>query len=450
MNDLHGTERISGDDRIASLDVIRGIAILFILFMNIPDMAGYFQAGDPRALGWGPWDRIAFIGQFAFLDGTQRGLLELLFGAGIMIMARRAMEPDAPIAVADLHYRRNWLLIGFGLINALVLLWFGDILITYGIVALLIFPFRLLKPRNQLWIGLAVLALGTVPFALKYIDSTTKYHSGQVAAARVAAHQKLTKEQSESLKQYTERLERLRPIAQSPITVNETGEERANRTAALPTYAKGRWGDWLFFYGAIPLFPILAEIFGTMLIGMALYQWGVMQGRAKTSTYVAIMVTGYAIGLGARSVALSHFIALDPAPHPYNLYYQAARLAVTLGHLGAIHLALRSGLGQALLRPFQANGKMPLTTYLSASFVTMWILFPSFGFGLWGRFSFAGMMALAAAIVAVQMVAANLWLKWYETGPVEWLWKTLAYKRRMPFRRERSAEALPPGLVAAE
>jgi len=450
MIEYHGTERIGGIERIASLDVIRGIAILFILFMNMPDMAGYFQAGDPRSLGWGPWDRFAFIGQFTFLDGTQRGLLELLFGAGIMIMARRAMEPDAPIAVADLHYRRNWLLIGFGLVNAIVLLWFGDILITYGIVALMIFPFRLLKARNQLWVGVAVLALGTVPFALKYVDNSAKYHAGQAAAARSAAHQKLTKEQSESLKQYNERLERLRTIAQSPITLKETGEERASRTGALPTYAKGRWNDWLSFYSAMPLFPILAEIFGTMLIGMALFQRGFIQGRAKPSTYLTMVIAGYAVGLGARSVALSHLLALDPAPHPYNLYYQTARLAMVMGHLGAIHLALRSAVGRALLRPFQANGKMPLTTYLSASLVTMWLLFPSFGFGLWGRFSFAGSMALAAAIIAVQLVAANLWLRRYETGPLEWAWKSLAYGRRMPFRRPVADEPISPGLVAAE
>ena len=74
-----------------------------------------------RLVSWEFIDRAALAVQFVFLAGTQRGLLELLFGAGIMIMARRAMTPDGPVAIADLHYRRNLLLILFGLFNALVL-----------------------------------------------------------------------------------------------------------------------------------------------------------------------------------------------------------------------------------------------------------------------------------------------------------------------------------------
>src|SRR3954469_20221888 len=142
-------ERIGGSERIASLDVIRGIAILFILFMNIPWMGYYAPSiGDPRLVSWTAFDQTAF-GWMIQLWGTQRGLLEILFGAGIMIMARRAMAPDGPVAVADLHYRRNWLLILFGLFNALVLMWGGDILLPYGITALMLFQFRLWRARTQ-------------------------------------------------------------------------------------------------------------------------------------------------------------------------------------------------------------------------------------------------------------------------------------------------------------
>src|SRR3954454_18577734 len=115
----YGTDRIGKSERIASLDVLRGIAILFILFMNIPWMAYYApNIGDPRLVSWTPFDQGAF-GFMILLTGTQRGLLEMLFGAGIMIMARSAMRPEGPVAVADLHYRRNWLLVLLGLFNAL-------------------------------------------------------------------------------------------------------------------------------------------------------------------------------------------------------------------------------------------------------------------------------------------------------------------------------------------
>jgi uncharacterized protein len=131
-----GIDRVRGAERIAALDVIRGIAILFILYMNIQPMGGYEMVlQDFRYPTWTTGDFWSVYGVQVYMSGTQRGLLELLFGAGIMIMARKAMNPDGPVAVADLHYRRNLWLAAFGLLNAFVLMWWGDILLTYGLAA---------------------------------------------------------------------------------------------------------------------------------------------------------------------------------------------------------------------------------------------------------------------------------------------------------------------------
>ena len=445
-----GTDRISGSERIAALDVIRGIAILFILFMNMPAMAGYFHAGDERSLGWSNWDRWAFIFQFSYLDGTQRGLLELLFGAGMMIMARNAMRPDAPIAIADLNYRRNWLLVGFGIVNAGVLMWFGDILIPYGIVAMLVFPFRLLKARNQLIVGMLFLLVASASTVARYETRLDNYRTGTALEAKQAAHHPLTSDEQAKLKAWHEFTEEFKLPSQSPQVRKELAEERATRVAPLPVYAKARWNDWVWFYQWFPLDFIVPEIAGTMILGMALFQLGIIQGRASRRTYLLMLLAGYAVGIGLRSWQLSQYLTWLPFPKSSQMFMQLSRIAVTFGHLGLLNLALRSHFGRLMLGPLAANGRMPLTTYLSASFVTMWILFPSFGLGLWGHFSFAGMLALAAAIIAVQAIAANIWLLYYETGPLEWVWKSLAYQRRMPFRRRGVEPTLPPGLVPAE
>src|SRR5688572_1741644 len=99
-----GSDRLARNERIDSLDIIRGIAILFILFMNIPEMGGYLVR-DPRIVSWTSFDQFAFAFQ-STMHGTQRGLLQLLFGAGILIMARTAMQPDGPVKIADFYYRR--------------------------------------------------------------------------------------------------------------------------------------------------------------------------------------------------------------------------------------------------------------------------------------------------------------------------------------------------------
>src|SRR3982751_2470206 len=114
-----GIDRVRGAERIASLDVLRGIAILFILYMNIQPMGGYEMAIEYfRYPTWTTADFWSVFGVQTYMSGTQRGLLELLFGAGIMIMARKAMNPDGPVAVADLHYRRHLILLLIGLLHA--------------------------------------------------------------------------------------------------------------------------------------------------------------------------------------------------------------------------------------------------------------------------------------------------------------------------------------------
>src|SRR5436190_16228123 len=144
MTDTDPLRRVAKTERIVALDVLRGFAILAILMMNIPFMGSYVAENsyDLRNISWTAGDQFAWRAISTLFDGTQRGLLELLFGAGIMIMTRAAMRPDGPVAVADLHFRRNIWLIIFGAFQALVLMWPGDILLPYGVVAIFAFPAR--------------------------------------------------------------------------------------------------------------------------------------------------------------------------------------------------------------------------------------------------------------------------------------------------------------------
>jgi len=438
------TERLTKAERIVSLDVIRGIAILSILFMNIRGMAGYENVRDWRLVSWALVDQAAVAVQFVFLAGTQRGLLELLFGAGIMIMARRAMTPEGPVAVADLHYRRNILLILFGLFNALILFWPGDILLPYGIAALFLFPFRLLKPRRQLILGGVFLLLATSGGVTDYYERSQAKVAAQQVASAASSGRSVDEETKGLAKEWDKAVQTSLPLAKSPEKQKKLAEERAARHGPLPSYALFLWGEWAEDFEPMEFFPVLAEIAGTMLIGMALFQLGIIQGRARRGTYWALLLVGYAIGLSLRILGLIENLAFSPEPKLVWLYRDLARIATTLGHLAAIHLILSSNMGRRLLAPFQAPGRMPLTTYLFTSFLTMWVLFPGFGLGLHGSFSVSGMMAVAATIIAVEVVATNFWLRTHETGPMEWLWKSLAYGHRQPYRRVNAPVAPVP------
>ncbi|HMC91594.1 MAG TPA: DUF418 domain-containing protein [Allosphingosinicella sp.] len=443
-------ERIGAAERIASLDVIRGVAILFILFMNIPWMGYYAPTiGDPRLVSWTGFDQTAFAWMIG-LWGTQRGLLEILFGAGIMIMARRAMTPDGPVAVADLHYRRNWLLILFGLFNTFGLLWGGDILLPYGITALMLFQFRLWKPRTQLIAAAFFLLLAMGEGVTTYVArADARDAAAQVSAAK-AAHRPVDKELATRAADWDKAVKNAVPFAQSPEKQQAVAKVHAARMGSFGGYYAEVVDNWLHFFEPLAFFATIAEIAGTMLLGMALYQLGILQGRARPSTYAALLLLGYGIGISMRVASYHELLLFSPEPKIWWFSRDVSRIAMTLGHIGLIHLLLLNGAGRALLWPFQAAGRMPLTTYLFTSFLTMWVLFPGFALGLHGRWGFGGLMTCAATIIFAEVVATNIWMRWYETGPMEWLWKSLAYGRRMPFRKRPAEAELPPAAVPAE
>jgi uncharacterized protein len=445
-----GAERVPARERIASLDVMRGIAILFILFMNIPWMAHYQpHINDPRLVSWTGADQGGFVFTMLLL-GTQRGLLELLFGAGILIMARKAMQPDAPVAIADLHYRRNLLLIAFGLFNALVLLWGGDILLPYGLAALLLFHCRLWSPRVQLLAAAILLLLASIPGAIHYAGRIESRAAAQQVAAAKQAGRTVDEKTKAKAEEWRKAVANTLPAAANPEKRKQVAEIHATRSGPLPAYVTGAWKDWLMIYEGPIFFPIMAEILGTMLLGMALFQLGILQGRARRSTYAVLLLLGYGIGVAVRVAGLQEILAFTPRPKLWWITQDATRIAIVMGHIGLVHLLLRSAAGRMLLAPFRAPGRMPLSVYLFTSFLTMWVLFPGFGLGLHGRWGFGGMTACAAVIIAAELVAANLWMRRFETGPLEWAWKSLAYGRRMPFRRSPERPGPEPVAAAAE
>jgi len=439
--DGQAIDRVRGGERIASLDIIRGIAILFILLMNIPWMGGYqFILFDFRYPTWTTADYWSTVAMQAYLSGTQRGLLELLFGAGIMIMARRAMEPDGPVAVADLHYRRNLWLCVFGLANAFVLLWPGDILLTYGLAAVFLFPFRKLKWLGQLGFAALLLAALLISQARDYRESRANLAKVEQITAAQASGKKISDSDRELVKEHQQQVERRTLLPKDREAARERiAEADKARHGSLADYWAYQAKGWSFIMSAF-FWYIEAEILATMLIGMALLQLGIMQGKARSSVYWAFLVGGYGLGLWLRATEWITF--LQPR---YSLIWQGvfadvSRLAVTLGHLGLIHLTLRSRPGRLLLEPFAAAGRMPLTVYLFTSFLMMWVVFAPWGLDLFGRWGVATLLTVAAIVIAAQVFATNLWMRSYENGPLEWLWKSLAYQRREPFRKA----SLPP------
>ena len=310
--DMQGTAApVRAQERIEMLDSLRGLAILFILFMNIPFMADYgtLNFPDPRLISWSVADKWTF-GATWMIEGSMRGLLQMMFGAGMMIALRHTLRPDGPVGALDSYMRRNMWLIVFGALHALVLMWPGDILLIYGIAALFLPPFRLMRSKSQFWLGaglIAAIAIG--PNVPAYFERADKVAAVQAAEAKQAAHRPLTADDKKAIEGWAKLVNDKSWPATGEKAKAMAVEAKARRggLAGYWQFAVESWAKFLFEFGEIWQAPL--ESFGPMLIGAALLGWGVMQGKRSTRFYWRLMLGCYAVGsrcARSRSIRSSH------------------------------------------------------------------------------------------------------------------------------------------------
>lgn len=428
---------VRGRDRIEVLDVVRGIAILGIFYMNIPFMAGpVFGAvfGNIRAMGWNPADQATWVFVNTVLDGTQRGLLEFLFGAGLMVTAARAMTPDGPVGIADLYIRRNLWLLAFGVFDIFVLLWPGDILHIYALCALALFPFRKLSLRWLIPLGLIFSAFTAVGGWSEFSDRSQAQQSYVTAAAKQQAGKPLTKADNEAITEWRELEQRIAGVPDDEIKPLIAAETKA-RAGTFADYAGMMWSAYLFIYNHNELLFGVMEAFCAMLLGIALWKVGFIQGKRSTRDYVVTMLIAYALGMGARYYGSMERLAFIPQPKTLWITSEPARLLVSLGHLAAINLLVRSARSNWLVRPFRAAGQMAFSLYFLEQIIGIFIMFSPLGLHLPGAQGWAHLALQASVVIGLLLVFANLWMRFFVAGPLEWLWRSLSYGERQPFRR---------------
>jgi len=426
---------VRGRDRIEVLDALRGFAILGIFYMNLPAMAGPISAmfGSIRDMGWSPADQSAWLFMETFLEGTQRGLLEMLFGAGLMVTAAKAMTPDGPVAVADLYIRRNLWLLAFGLINIFVLLWPGDILHIYALCALALFPFRKLSLRWLIPLGLLISSVQLIVGGIEYVSRTELQQTQAIAAEKQARGEKLTAEETEAKKEWQEKIDKI--AGKEPVEEKLAKDEAKARAGSFGEYA-GFWiSTYILFVGKGSLLGGVVEAFGTMLLGIALWKTGFIQGRRSTRDYLIALVVAYGFGLTARYVGGLEKMSFAPIPKTIWMTAELARIAVSIGHIALINVLIRTGLGHKALKPFLAAGQMAFTLYLMQQVIGIYFLYSPIGLHLPMAPGWAYLLGLASAVIVAQLIFANLWMRWFASGPLEWIWRSLAYCRKQPFRR---------------
>ena len=431
----------SADKRNDVLDILRGIAVCGILPVNIfvMGLASNTQGRTFPAVWNADW--VAWLVQKLLFEGPMRGLFTVLFGAGMVLMLRKAEGPDAQVTPVDVWTRRCLVLLLFGVVQFMLLMWPGEILWTYGVAGLGLLAFRTASART-LWIC-ALLIIACLSLHRAW-DTGTYVTSSMTAAAgerAVSEGRKPTPEQKEAMKTATA------TIAANYPAPGSNKEEMAQRTSwpGVLSWSAAGWSDrHLGVYSWIGV----AESLAFMLVGMALMRSGILTGEASAVTYWRLFLIGAGLGLALRGIdfawqARSGFELDIHKVVPLmswlrSGWYQPARLALTLGYIGAIVLLVRSAPG-VWTEPFRALGRMALTTYTLQSILTS-LLF--YAFGYLDAFGAAGLMAVSLAICVITAVFCMVWLRGFRMGPAEWLLRALAYSSFAPWRREKAADAI--------
>ena len=431
---LAPTER---EERIGMLDATRGIAVLGILIMNITGF-GLPQAYDDPT-NWGGSEGINLtVWRVAALlfEGTMRGMFTLLFGAGALLFLQRHAARNPGLLPADLFFRRTMWLIVFGVVNAYLLLWPGDILYYYGFVGLLLFVFRNVAPRKLIAAAAVIMILQTAVTVTEWYEYRETSAAAAAAQAARSSGKVLTPQQADAIQNLATTNEQFKPSLEDQQ--NTIARVRKSYSGALGVTAPESWHfetTFFFQHG-------LLECLGMMLLGMALLKQGVLTGAASRRAYATLMLVGYAIGLSVNLFETSNLARADfsvQALLDSYLTYDLGRIPMTLGHIGLIGLLYRMPALSGAMRTLAATGQMALTNYLSQSVICMF-LFTGAGLALYGHLERHELYYVVVAIWVVQLIWSPLWLRRFRFGPLEWVWRSLTYWKKQPMRQGQVTE----------
>jgi uncharacterized protein len=415
--------------RLETLDVVRGVAVLGILLMNIWAFAGPQAFFDyPVAVADWPGAPVAtWTVVHTLFEGSQRALFSLLFGAGtLLLITRLTAAPGIP--VARIYYRRIFLLIAIGLVDAFVLLWPADILVTYGLCGLLLYPLRRAGAPLLGALAAAVLALNAGLRVLELVDTEALRAAYPAALAGTDSAAQAT----------VAAWERIESRAHPDINSEEfRASLRAVCCGDFREFYAERAKSSLILQTVVALNAWFLDALAVMLLGMAALRLGLVQGHWHRRWLVALMLVGYGVGLPLASGETRALLAADFDPGiraQWLVVYDLRRIAIAAGHLGLVLLLCQADAVPWLRRKLSAVGRMALSNYLGQSLIGA-LIFYSVGLGLFGRYTGWHLYVFVGLIWILQIVASNWWLARFRFGPAEWLWRSLTYRQRQPFRR---------------
>ncbi|MFT4911075.1 MAG: hypothetical protein ACI9TI_002258 [Natronomonas sp.] len=382
-------------ERILNLDVLRGFALLGILVINVqlfsmPELTLLNPTIYGDLTGANYW---AWLLSHIFFEGKFITLFTFLFGAGVVLFTRSAEEKSR--SARSLYIRRSAWLVVFGLGHA-YLLWYGDILFSYGVCAFVVVGLRDRSVRTLLVFGALLYA----------VPSTIEILSGLTSGAAAIGD---TWRPAESVIRAEIETYRGGWLAQMDHRIPSSFQRQ---TAGLIGYTGWR-------------------VSGAMLFGMALFKSGVLTNDRSSGFYARLIAVGGVVGIGIVAAGVAYIQAADWSAGAALFWRQFnywGALPLAAAYVGLIARYCRWRPAGIETKALSAVGRTAFSNYLLQTLLATSVFY-GHGLGLFGSVTRVKALAIAVAIWAVQIPLSALWLRYFRFGPMEWVWRVLTYGR---------------------
>lgn len=409
--DLQHSNPVTLKERIVSLDVLRGVAVLGILLMNIVAFSMVTSAydlpivyGDLSGVDWWTWLSLHYIVDTKFMS-----IFSILFGAGVCIFMERALAKNHR-AWRLQSSRMLWLFV-IGMIHA-YLIWFGDILVTYAVCGMAIALVRNWRPSILFVLGMAIMFIIPIAFSL-FIFWTVQFWPEEEV---------LKMQQADLLESAEVQIE----IA----AYTGTWLDQFSHRLPMVLMMQLMFLPFFFFWHAA----------GLMMVGMAAYKWKILSASKSTRFYSLLVIISATIGfpLVAIGVWFKQQHGWDPIMSRFvdSNWNLVGGVFVAFAWIGLVMLVCKAAILPGVQRALAAVGRMALTNYIGQSIICTF-LFYGHGLGWYNTFERFELLYVVVSVWAFQIVFSVLWLGWFRFGPLEWLWRTATYMEWQPMRRNK-------------
>ena len=412
---LNPLSPVQYQDREVFMDVLRGFAILGIFIANLNGFNFYSADADLT----GPYlvpefdSKMTFL-HHLFIEGKFYTIFSFLFGWGIALQIKRGTANGIDVIPTVKRRLSFMLLLGF----MHMMIWPGDIVFFYAVLAFVLLLFRKYSDRTLIWIGLGMVMMPIVLYAAKMQWSWLNAPAG---------------------------------------LLYETGQKLDNWILGISTEADykvfletaGWWEVFLgnvsgFFYRFGYLFFVsrIFKVLGIFLIGYVIgrsdFYKNIIQNKKIVYWFISV---GLIIGLPANyflAYYMSNFMndywALKSNGFYQTLAYAMGVAPIGFAYIGLFMLSFQTGIGNKMMTVLAPVGKMAFSNYIMHSLIGNFV-FLNAGLGYMGQVGPVYSTLFAILVFIGQIIFSTVWLKYFNYGPVEWIWRSATYKKWQPMLR---------------